>query len=61
MSITVVDLNEEVKEEAPALEQIEEAPEQAPEPQPIMETDQRSIIVQGTKTANEVIEKAVEE
>ena len=27
MSITVVDLNEEVKEEAPALEQIEEAPE----------------------------------
>ena len=45
MSITVVDLNEEVKEEAPALEQIEETPEQAPEPQPIMETDQRSIIV----------------
>ena len=56
-----MDLNEEVKEEAPALEQIEEAPEQAPEPQPIMETDQRSIIVQGTKTANEVIEEAVEE
>lgn len=40
MSITVVDLNEEVKEEAPALEQIEEAPEEKP-----VETDKIMMIL----------------
>ena len=45
MSIKVVDLNEEVKEEAPALEQIEEAPEEKP-----VETE--------PAVANEVIEEA---
>ena len=55
-SIGVINLNnEEVKEEAPAIEPIEEAKEETPEP--VAETDQRSIDVLRTETANEIIEE----